>query len=126
MKQAIALFLEREGFTITGSSFQVQNNKISGAVLEVTKPVVQKRHIKRETPKSKKWTRKYVGIYRLIREYLNGERKAGKKFVDFNELYKLVRLEYPGIEEERVSMYLYDKVQFAGFHYNKAVGKIML
>lgn len=128
MKQAISQFLEREGFTITGSTFYVQNNKINGALIEVIKPNVKARqtHVKREAPKSKKWTRKYVGIYSLIREYLNGERKAGKKFVDFEELYRLVRIEYPGIERERVSGYLYDKVQFAGFYYNKAVGKISL
>lgn len=77
-------------------------------------------------PHSKKHEKVNKGLYGALREFFESERKNGVKTLNFEELYELVKVEYPHLEPSRLSLYLFDRRQFPDIDYKRVEGTVTL
>lgn len=132
---------ERHNFNLTKATYKVDgHSNVTGVVMDVVKTEndaqVEDRNMAFVSPASatthligkrlKKHQRVNMGIFNNLRLHFESERKKGTKQIPFNDLFALVRTQYPTIKEEKLSIYLYDKRQLPGIEFSRVEGIVKI
>lgn len=123
----IRTYLKGLGHSLATYSFKINGNKLQ-AVEVMTKAVEppseakQLQNHRKMIKNHKKHSKVNMGLFQSLKLYFASERSKGTKIIGFKDLYDLVKLEFPDLEEERLQTYLYDTRQFKDIEFSKTTG----
>jgi hypothetical protein len=72
---------------------------------------------KRKRNQSEGWSRPNVGVGQWLKEIFKDAKDQGRQSVPFEEVYKMVKDEFPKMDKQRLSMYLHNTKQFPEIEY---------
>lgn len=130
---AIADYLKVKGYQlmgtiISGNVIQVQVTKLFDGV---TKSLAKHSGYNKLTAanrarKFKKHQKVNTGLFTVLKQWFAEERLAGTKEIPFHTVQQKLKANYPHLDQERLSLYLYDRRQLPDIRYKKAEGVVKL
>ncbi len=124
--------LRTKKLKVNRAIYVTRDNTVDSAVLEVRQELAVDRTIpefslpKEEKTRnmSKGWTRRNVGVFQTIREFIQEYKDKKLKSVTLEELLKDVQYFQPHMTRNRLSIYIRDKRQLPGINYDSKTKEV--
>jgi hypothetical protein len=117
--QAIREFLDRKGLTLRKALYKIENNTVSLVKVDVsqetkgTPNILLSQHYK-------KGAKLNIGIFAALKRYIEFHRQKNNTTIKFDELYELVKTEFPHMDENKLRIYIRDPRQLQGIKYDNS------
>lgn len=126
MNEAIDAYLRMKG---VGTAVRVRYHRADGSIDQAVAEIKEVRKTgsvivhfsddpKEERETTSGFTRPNIGVFAYIRELIADERKAGRKAMSFEEMFKTVSFSFPRLTQKQMRVYLYDKRLLTGVRYD--------
>lgn len=109
-----------EGNDITKAVFEVNGVVEDESVSRFGEAPVPKEPVERQMPSG--WSRKNIGVFRVIKDIIKEARAKGEKEMDYETMFKEVTFMRPLITNEKLKVYLHDKRQLKGVTFSSKTG----
>jgi hypothetical protein len=116
--QAIREFLDRKGLTLRKAMYKIENNTISLVKVDVSQ---ESGGSVPNTPQIyKKGAKLNIGIFAALKKYIEFHRQKNNTTIKFDELFELVKTEFPHMDENKLRIYIRDPRQLQGIKYDNS------
>jgi hypothetical protein len=114
--QAIREFLDRKGLTLKKAFYKVENNTVSIVRVDVSQETTGA-----TLPQQyKKGAKLNIGIFSALKRFIEFHRQRNNTTIKFDELYELVKTEFPHMDENKLRIYIRDPRQLQGIKYDNS------
>lgn len=115
--QAIKEFLTKEGLTLNKAIYKVEGTSLAAVKVDVSRKEGEQKQL---LINPKKGAKLNLGIFPSLKKFFDYERSKKNKYVKFEELFKLVKAEFPYMDENKLRIYIRDQRQLPGIKYDNS------